>query len=308
MTTETLPLQRERRRPKTSFIALTCLVVVTAVWGATFVVVKDVTRNASPMDFLAIRFLIASAVLAAVRPRKLSGLSRAKLVHGVLLGLVLAAAFIGQVHGQQYTTASMSGFLSGLAVVLTPVLAGLVLRNRIGRATWAAIGLATTGLALMSVRGLEIGLGEGLTLLCAFFLAVHIVGLSEWSTSADAYALTVVQLGVVGLLCLALGAPDGLDVPARWDFWLPVLGLAVLATAAAFLAQTWAQAKVSASAVAIVLTLEPLFAGVFGVLLHGDEVTVRIVAGGLLIIAAMYLAEFRSRPVNPPTSREGEQG
>ncbi|MEU5844908.1 DMT family transporter [Saccharopolyspora shandongensis] len=270
------------------------LIAVTVVWGGTFVVVKDVTRQASPMDFLAVRFLIATAVLAALRPRRGLKLSRKQLGHGVLLGLALGVAYIGQTYGQQHTSASMSGFITGLSVVFTPVIAGLFLRYRIGLATWCAVVIATAGLGVMSLRGFAIGPGESLTLLCALFFALHIVALGEWSTVRDAHALTVVQLGVVGVLCLALGAPDGITVPMDWGFWIPVIGLAVVATAAAYLMQTWAQARLPASVAAIVLTLEPVFAGVFGVLVDHDELTGRIIVGGALVVGAMYLAEFRS--------------
>lgn len=281
-------------------LAVAALVAVTAVWGGTFVVVKDVTSRTSPMDFLAVRFLIAAAVLAVARPRPLLNLSGRQLRHGVLLGLVLGLGYLAQTYGQQYTSASMSGFITGLSVVLTPVLAGVFLRHRIGMATSAAVVIATAGLAVLSLRGFTIGPGEGLTVLCALFLALHIVGLGEWSTPGDAHALTVVQLGVVGALCLALGAPDGISLPSDRGFWLPVLGLAVVATAAAYLVQTWAQARVTAAAAAVTLTMEPVFAGLFGVLVDHDELTVRVIAGMVLVLGAMYLAEFRPRKRESP--------
>lgn len=281
------------RQDKLNLLALASLVMVTAVWGATFVIVKDATREASPMDFLAVRFLIATAVLAALRPRRVLQLSPKRLGHGVLLGLVLGVAYIGQTYGQQYTSASMSGFITGMYVVFTPVIAGLLMRRRIRLTIWCAVAIATLGLGVMSLREFAIGPGEGLILLCALFLALHIVGLSEWSTARDAYGLTVVQMGVVGVLCMALGAPNGIDLPADRAFWVSVIGLAVVATAVAYLIQTWAQARVPATAVAVVLTLEPVFAGIFGVLLHHDDLTGRILVGAGLVVGAMYLAEFR---------------
>ncbi|MTD57016.1 DMT family transporter [Amycolatopsis pithecellobii] len=299
---EAVPEVHVSRRP--SLLALLALVGVTAVWGGTFVVVKDVTRDVSPMDFLAVRFLIATAALAALRPRAVFTLSRKQLGHGVLLGLALGSAYLAQTCGQQYTSASMSGFITGMSVVCTPVLAGLLLRHRIGRGTWGAVAMATVGLGVLSLRGFAIGPGEGLTLLCALFFALHIVGLSEWSTARDAHALTVVQLGVVAVLCLVLGAPDGIDVPGEESFWLPVIGLAVVATAAAYLVQTWAQARLPASAAAVVLTLEPVFAGFFGVLVAHDELSPRILLGAALVVGAMYLAEFRSAATKPEATRQ----
>ncbi|SFR30182.1 Threonine/homoserine efflux transporter RhtA [Lentzea waywayandensis] len=296
------PADRTTLGTKLDLIPLLALVGVTVVWGGTFVVVKDVTQQASPMDFLAVRFLIATAVLLALRPRWPVNPSRTMWGRGVLLGLMLCGAYIAQTYGQQHTSASISGFITGLAVVFTPVLGGMILRKRIGLACWSSVAVATTGLAVMSLKSFTIGFGESLTLLCAIFLAMHITALGEWSGTGDAYVLTVVQLGVVGSVCLALGAMDGIVLPATWSFWAPVVGLAVLATAAAYLVQTWAQARLPASAVAVVLTLEPVFAGVFGVVVDGDEMTLRIVIGALLVLGAMFLAELR--PKSPARSRK----
>jgi drug/metabolite transporter (DMT)-like permease len=286
-------------------LALVSLVVVTAVWGATFVVVKDVVEQAPPMDFLAVRFLLAAGVLTLWRPGRLLSLSRGQCGHGALAGLLLGVAFIGQTVGQQYTSASMTGFITGLSVVFTPVLAGVLLRHRIGSATWAAVTIATIGLAMMTLRGYAIGPGEALTLLCALFFALHVVALSEWSTAGDAYALTVVQLGVVGVVCLGLGALDGIDLPSNRSFWAPVIGLAVVATAGAYLVQTWAQARLPAAVAALALTMEPVFASAFGVLVDHDEVTIRIVLGGVLVVGAMILTALRTSAPETISRKQG---
>lgn len=139
-------------------LALASLVIVTAVWGGTFVVVKDVTQQAPPMDFLAVRFLVAAGALALWSPGRLLVLNRKQWGHGVLMGLLLGIAYIGQTFGQQYTSASMSGFITGMSVVFTPMIAGLLLRHRIGLATWGAVGIATVGLGILSLRGFTVGL------------------------------------------------------------------------------------------------------------------------------------------------------
>jgi drug/metabolite transporter (DMT)-like permease len=280
-------------------LALASLVVVTAVWGATFVVVKDVVELAPPMDFLAVRFLLAACVLALWRPRRLRALSREKCAHGVLAGILLGVAFIGQTFGQQYTSASVTGFITGLSVVFTPIIAGLLLRQRIGPAIWGAVVVATVGLAMMTLRGAALGPGEALTLLGAVFFALHVVALSEWSTENDAYALTVVQLGVVGVACLGLGAVDGIDLPPGPTFWIPVVALAVVATAGAYLVQTWAQARLPAVVAALALTMEPVFASVFGVLVDNDELTLRVVLGAVLVVGAMALTAVSTSTPEP---------
>ncbi|MEV5541713.1 DMT family transporter [Saccharopolyspora shandongensis] len=285
----------QRSRPGVwNLLALSSLAGVTAVWGGTFVLVKDAVSQAPAMDFLAVRFLIAAAVLLMLRPRRITMLSRAGWGHGILLGLALGVAYIAQTYGLRYTSASLSGFITGMFVVFTPVIAGLVLRHRITRATWAAVGIAVLGLGLMSVQEFAVGPGELLTLMCALFLALHIVGLGEWSSPHDAHALTTVQLGVVAAMCLVVGVPDGLDLPADWHFWVALIGMAVIATSVAYMVQTWAQARVPASQAAVVLTLEPVFAGIFGVVFDHDQLTAQIVLGAALMVCAMYLAELRS--------------
>jgi drug/metabolite transporter (DMT)-like permease len=181
-------------------------------------------------------------------------------------------------------------------VVFTPVIAWAVLRQPIGPAVWLGVALATFGLALISLNGFSIGFGELLTLGCAALFGAHIVGLGQWSTSSDAYGLTVIQLGVVALLCLvASPLQGGMVLPPNTGVWVAIVFLALVATALAFLAQTWAQTYMSAPRAAIVLTLEPVFAGIFGVTLGGDTLTGRILAGGACIVAAMYVVELGPR-------------
>ncbi|MGB8021865.1 MAG: DMT family transporter, partial [Candidatus Nanopelagicales bacterium] len=148
----------------------------------------------------------------------------------------------------------------------------------------------------ISLEGLSIGYGELLTLGCAALFAGHIVGLGQWSTPSDAYGLTVLQLGVVALLCGSASAAYGdIALPPDAGVWAAIIFLALVATALAFLAQTWAQAHMSAPRAAIVLTMEPVLAGIFGVTVGGDTLTARIVLGGACIVAAMHVVEFGSR-------------
>ncbi|CAM04967.1 permeases of drug/metabolite transporter superfamily [Saccharopolyspora erythraea NRRL 2338] len=277
-----------------TLLPLFSLVAVTAVWGGTFVVVKDAVSQAPTMDFLAMRFLIATAALAALRPSRVTTLSRAGVKRGILLGMALGVAYIAQTFGLEHTSASLSGFITGMLVVFTPVIAGLVLRQRIGKVTWTAVAIAVAGLGLMTVHEFAVGPGELLTLVCAVFLALHIVGLGVWSPGHDAHALTVVQLAVAACICFAFGWWDGIDLPSDGGFWLALVGTAVIATAAAYVIQTWAQARLSLPQAAVVLTLEPVFACIFGVVFDHDELTTRIVIGGALVVGAMYLAELRS--------------
>ena len=276
-------------------LATAGLLGVTVAWGSTFFLIKDVVARMPVPDFLAVRFAIAAVVLAALRPASVRRLAPSARRRGVVLGVVYGLAQIFQTAGLAHTSASVSGFVTGMYVVLTPLFAGLLLRHAISPAAWAAVALATSGLAVLSLRGVELGLGESLTLVSAGLYALHIVGLGAWSTGRDAFGLSVVQMAVIALVCGIAALPGGVTMPPDRAAWLGVVYTALVAGALALVVQTWAQAHLSATRAAIIMTMEPVFAGTFAVLLGGESVTVRLVLGGLLVLAAMYLAELGPR-------------
>ncbi|MDQ1746360.1 MAG: hypothetical protein QOD07_623 [Frankiaceae bacterium] len=276
-------------------IAVLTLLFVCVCWGSTFVVVKDAVERMPVMDFLAWRFAIAALVMAALRPRAVAALSPAARRHGVVLGLALAAGYVAQTFGLERTPATVSGFITGLFVVFTPLCSGLLLRQRVDRASWGGVALATIGLALLSLHGLAVGTGEAITLLCAVSFALHIVGLGQWSTPQDAYGLAVVQLATVAVVCIPAAAPDSLAPPPDAGVWLAVLLTSLLATAFGFFGQTWAQAHLAPARAAVVMTMEPVFAGIFGVTLGTDRIGPRTVVGSLLVLTAMLLVELGPR-------------
>ncbi|MPZ95630.1 MAG: EamA family transporter [Propionibacteriales bacterium] len=276
-------------------IATLGLLFVTASWGSTFFLIKDLLDRVPVLDFLAVRFAIASVALFLVAPRAVLRLSPEARRHGAVLGLVYGVAQILQTHGLGHTAASVSGFVTGMYVVCTPLLAALVLRQRIGRLTWLAVLLATFGLGVLSLRGFAIGYGEGVTFVSAVLYAVHIVGLGAWSTRRDAYGLSVLQMFVITLVCAAGAAPGGVVLPGTRGDWLAVVYMALVAGALALVAQTWAQAHLAATRTAIIMTMEPVFAAFFAVLLGGESLAPRMLVGGALVLAAMYLVELAPR-------------
>jgi drug/metabolite transporter (DMT)-like permease len=282
-------------RASPAVVATLALVGVTAVWGSTFVVVKDAIERMAVMDFLAWRFVIAALAMLVVRPAALTRLTPAERRRGVVLGLALGAGYVAQTFGLERTPATVSGFITGLFVVFTPLCAGLLLRKRIGTTAWLAVAVATAGLALLSLHGLSVGRGEAITVLCAVSFALHIIGLGEWATADNAYGLAILQTGTVGLVSLVISAPDTLAPPPDAKVWGAVLLTAIAATAVAFFVQTWAQAHLQPTRAAVVMTMEPVFAGVFGVAFGGDDLTGRTIAGALLVLAAMYLVELGPR-------------
>jgi drug/metabolite transporter (DMT)-like permease len=299
---------------RTSLIATGGLVFTTAVWGSTFVVVKDAVGKIPVLDFLGLRFALAALVMLAIRPKALAALDRTAWRHGILLGLVLALGYATQTFGLQTASASVSGFITGLFVVFTPLIAAVVLRRRVPRAVWLAVALATVGLALISLHGFSIGRGELLTVVAAFCFALHIVGLGEWSHRYDAYALAVVQIGTVCVFSLLLAVARNMShgeaavtIPSEASVWIAIGVTALLGTAAGFFLQTWSQARMPATRAAVVLTMEPVFAGITGVL-SGETLAPRGWVGAGLVLAAMYLVELAPRrdPEDPASDGSGE--
>jgi drug/metabolite transporter (DMT)-like permease len=169
------------------------------------------------------------------------------------------------------------------------------LRHRVDGASWGGVVLATIGLALLSLHGLSVGTGEAITLLCAISFALHIVGLGEWSTPQDAYGLAVVQLATVAVISIPAAAPDSLAPPPDAGVWGAILLTSLAATAFGFFVQTWAQAHLAPARAAVVMTMEPVFAGIFGVTVGSDRLGPRTIAGSLLVLTAMLLVELGPR-------------
>jgi drug/metabolite transporter (DMT)-like permease len=277
-----------------SMIALVALVGVTAVWGYTFLVVQDAIAHMPVMDFLAWRFLVASVVMIALRPTCLRNVTRLELLRGFGLGAILGLGYIAQTYGLRYTSAATSGFITGMFVVLTPVMSWILLRRKTNRNTWMVVALATVGLALLSLNGWSVGMGELLTLGCAVFFAIHIVGLGEWSSQYEPYAFSLLQIVAVAVISLIAATHEGIALPPNPGVWAVVGITGVLATAVAFFVQTWAQSLVSATRVAVVLTMEPVFAGLFAVVIGGNRLTLRTLAGAACILAAMLIINLKS--------------
>jgi drug/metabolite transporter (DMT)-like permease len=279
-----------RSSPTTASFAL---VGVTAVWGYTFLAVQDAIASMPVMDFLAWRFLLASIVMIALRPTCLRNITRRELLRGLGLGTILGLGYIAQTYGLRYTSAAISGFITGMFVVLTPVMSWILLRRKTNRNTWMVVALATVGLALLSLKGWSVGVGELLTLGCAILFAIHIVFLGEWSSQYATYAFALLQIGAVAVISLIAAIPGGIVIPPNPGVW-GVIGITgVLATAVAFLVQTWAQSLVSATRAAVVMTMEPVFAGLFAVVIGGNQLTLRTLGGAACILAAMLIINLK---------------
>ena len=273
-------------------IPIVALLLVTAIWGVTFVQVKDAVAIYPLFAFLAVRFAIASVTLAPFARGRFRGFDRRGLVAGVCLGGLLALGYALQTAGLGRTTVSSTGFITGLCVVLTPITAYLLFRDHIPGAVWIGVGLSTLGLALLFGIAAGSPTGDVLVLGGALAYALQIVLLERYAPDYDPVAFTLVEMlaACVGFTAIALARGD-LSVPHGWTVWGALLVTGVFASAFAFLVQTWAQRRLSATRTALVFAAEPVFAGLFGFALAGDRLGAAGWAGCVLILAGIVVSE-----------------
>jgi drug/metabolite transporter (DMT)-like permease len=272
--------------------ALVVLIAVTAVWGVTFVQVKDAVAIYPLFAFLALRFAIASGVLLVPGAARIRTLGRGGFGAAVLAGALLGAGYVLQTAGLERTSVSSTGFITGMYVVLTPLLAFSVFRIRIAPRAWGGVLLATAGLALLA--GVHAGSGDGdlLVLAGAAVYSLQIVLMERFAPIYDAFAFTLVEMAAafVGLLAIA-GARGELGVPHGWTVWGALLVTGIFASALGFLAQTWAQRRTSATRTALAFSLEPVWTAFFGFTLAGDRLGAIRWLGCGVIMAGIVLAE-----------------
>lgn len=282
---------------RTTLLAAAALLGLAACWGSTFFLIKDLLDRVPTLDFLALRFTIASVALLLVAPKALGRLSPVVRKHAVVLGALYGVAQILQTAGLAHTPASISGFVTGLYVVCTPLLAAAILHTRIPPVTWVAVVLATVGLGVLALNGFSIGYGELITLASAVLYALHIVGLGAWSTAQDAVGMTILQIMVIAVVCTLATAHDGIVLPDRTSDWMSVIYMAVVVGALGLLGQTWAQAHLPPTRSAIIMSMEPVFASFFAVWLGGEDLTTRLLLGGGMVLVAMLTVELAPRRV-----------
>ena len=272
--------------------ALLALVAVTAVWGVTFVQVKDAVELYPLFAFLAVRFAIASAVLAVPSRRRVGTLGRRGWVAGSSLGLLLAAGYALQTAGLERTSVSSTGFITGLYVVFTPLLALALFGSRPGAAAWLGVVLSVCGLALLSGVGIGRFGGEALVLAGSAAYSLQIVLMERYAPDFDPLAFTQAEMlaSFAGFTAVAV-ALGQLEVPEGRTVWGALLVTGVFASALAFLVQTWAQRRTSATRTALAFAMEPVFAAAFGFWLAGDRLGAAGWLGALLIMGGIVVAE-----------------
>ncbi|MEI6648179.1 MAG: DMT family transporter [Actinomycetes bacterium] len=264
------------------------LLSVAAMWGGAFILMKDSLHRQDVNSFLACRFAIATLVLILLKPSVLRKIDRAFLIKGVTIGILLGTGYIFQSFGLTMITVAKTGFITGLYAVFVPLIAAGLFKRRVTNFQWFAVVCAGAGLFVLSFKGFSFGTGELLVLISALLFAFHIVSLGEWSSSLDTYALTVVQLGTSAVITGLASLKSGFHLPPDVSGWRSVILTAVFATAFAFIIQTWTQSFIPATTIAVILTMEYIFAAVFAVIFSHEVLTTRTLIGGTLLIFAMY--------------------
>lgn len=272
-----------------SRLAPIALISLAAAWGLAFVIMKDSIERQSVNSFLFTRFGIATLVLLAIRPVIFRLITKELFIKAFSTGLLLGTGFILQTEGLARTGAAITGFITGLYVVATPLISAIFLKKKISLFTWGCVALATVGLAFLSLRGWSMGFGEFLVLLCAVAFAGHIVALGQWSAGRDVYAMTIVQLFAVTVLTGTFAFIEGYEAPPDDQVWAVVFFTAIVATALGIIIQTWAQAHIDSTKVAVILTLEVVFAAFFAITIGREVMTPQVILGGIMLLIAMYL-------------------
>ncbi len=279
-------------------LAELALVLVTFIWGSTFVIVRHALDQVGPFTFVAARFILASATLVLIGRffphNRRPGLIR----QGVFTGFFLAIGFITQTIGLQTTGAGKAAFITGLSVVLVPFFSALVLKQPPAPAAWIGVACATLGLGLLTLEpGLRLQAGDIWVLACAFSFAAHITATARFTAGQDVLPFTLVQLMTVAVLAgiAALFWESGALLPPR-SAWPAIIYMASGATALVFILQMWAQHYASATHTALIFALEPVFAAIFAFVVDGEHLTGQHLLGCALILAGMVIAELFPQP------------
>jgi drug/metabolite transporter (DMT)-like permease len=290
----------KERSSSSSLAADAVLLGVSVFWGTSFAIVKEALAETTPANFLFLRFFFAFLLLAPVAWSRRHTWSGEFLKPGTIAGFFLFTAFLTQAWGLVYTSASRSGFITGVSVILVPLLSILLLRKLPPRAAILGAVLAFAGLYFLTsvdqAQGLPFNLGDLLTLICAVLWAGHILALGRYSPDADFFWLTFLQLAVSCGGSFAWASFSGeLDLALSGRAYLAALYLAVTCTVIAYLGQTWAQALTAPTRTAIILSMEPVFAALFAWIWLNETMGLWGGVGAALILGGIFLAELRMK-------------
>ena len=268
------------------------LLGVAMSWGLAFVTMKDALGRQSVNSFLFYRFALAAIALIIIRPQIIKKINKDIVKRGGITGLFLAAGFIFQTYGLDMTGAAVTGFITGLYVVATPLFEQFFGGRKLGRTVWVSIGIATTGLGLLSLKGFSVGIGELLVLISALCYTGQIIALSKWSQGRDVWAMTFMQIFVVAVVTGIAALIEGFQTPPDSGVWGVIIFTAIVCTVTAFIIQTWSQAILESTKAAVIMTMEVVFSALFAITLGGEILSTRTLIGRLLVVISMYTIVF----------------
>ena len=271
------------------------LLGIVIIWGATFAIIKDVLDQIMPFTFLAYRFLLAALILSVIFWKRIKSIDKVILKKGFLIGIFLFLGYAFQTVGLKYTTATKAGFITGLSVVLVPIISYFFIKEKVNRNSVIGVIFATIGLCLLNQNSsFSFNLGDFLVLLCAVSFAMHIISVGLYTKKMDYVLLVIVQLATVFVLSLLMALfferPD-IHFSYSFNVWRSIILTGVFATALAFYMQNRFQRYSSTTKTAIIFSGEPIFSAMFAYLLLGEKVGLIAWAGGLLIIFGMIISQ-----------------
>jgi len=271
------------------------LLIIVIIWGSTFALIKEVINIIPPYTFLTYRFFLAALILILIFWKKIKEINIMILKKGSLIGIFLFLGYTFQTVGLKYTTATKAGFITGLSVVLVPIISYFFIKEKINRNSVIGVVLAFIGLWFLNYSSsFSFNLGDFLVLLCAFCFAMHIISVGLFSKKLDYVLLAITQITVVFVLSLLMALifeRPAIHLSYSFDIWWSIVITGVFATALAFYMQNKFQRYSTATKTAIIFSGEPIFAAVFAYLLLGEKVGLIAWAGGLLIIFGMIISQ-----------------
>lgn len=269
------------------------LMMITVFWGASYMLTKLALDVLQPFNLTAVRFIIAFIVSALVFHKKIIRADKQTIKYSVMLAIILLFEFISMTFGLQYTTASNSGFLVSLSVVIIPILSAIFLKQKIEKQVLIGVCTAPIGIALLTLNSeLSVNSGDILSIICALLFAVHVVATGVFTQRVDPVVLGVFQLGFVGLFSLIVSMfTEPFKLPDTTVSWVSVLSLAILCTAVGYIVQTTAQQHTSATHTGLILSLEPVFSAVFAYFVLGELFTIKGYIGAAILLFSVLIAE-----------------
>lgn len=282
----------EEQKPVLGRVAL---IITTLIWGSSFVILKETLNTLLPIWILAIRFVGATIMMMLIANKNLRNLDKHYIKFGAMMGLCLYFAYVLQTYGLNYTTPGKNAFLTAIYCVIVPFLMWGIYKKKPDGYNVMAAFICLVGMGFVSLDGdLSIGIGDGLTICCGFFYALHMVVTAHGAEGRDPVLLSMVQFFVAGALCLATAPMTGefpSYVPA--SVWWSMAYLCIMCTGVCLLLQTIGQKHTSPQSASILLTLESVFGVIISIMFYNEQVSLKVFTGFVLIFIAIIISETK---------------